>query len=78
MRAGIETVYGSYGCGMGDSLERPDFQEGLEELDRRYFLIQVDSQFHLTILFIALQLCMCPVSPPRAVQNYEIELLNCY
>ena len=61
MRAGIETVYGSYGCGMGDSLERPDFQEGLEELDRRYFLIQVDTQLisslKLTIFFIALQRC---------------------
>ncbi|KAL5261343.1 hypothetical protein ACHWQZ_G007143 [Mnemiopsis leidyi] len=40
VRAGIETVYGNCGNGMGDALERQDFQEGLEELERRYFLLQ--------------------------------------
>ncbi|XP_063681692.1 calponin homology domain-containing protein DDB_G0272472-like isoform X4 [Bolinopsis microptera] len=37
VHAGIETVYGK---GMGDALEKQDFEEGLTELDRRYFLLQ--------------------------------------
>lgn len=39
VHAGLDTIYGK---GMSDVLERDDFEEALMELDRRFFLLQVD------------------------------------